>query len=211
MNLRGSGDGAVADVEDLRRQIESALGNVDEIVKNNGVINVATSADATANGISAKDEDEMIVYVSIKLNKNDSRFNSTNDLSTHQTQSQHPIENHVDYRNNGSTNGHNTMAVQDRIVKKVNMNGEAGGGVRGLRDEMTKPQVTGQAIKPKRRGKGGGGMTKSMSVTAPTTPVRGAMRTGQLLRSKSVEHGPDGQSRSYEVNICTGCLSNSIQ
>ena len=65
MNLRGSSN-TITDVEDLRKQIESALGNVEEIVKNKAVINVATSADDAANASGAHN-DEVVVYVSIKL------------------------------------------------------------------------------------------------------------------------------------------------
>ena len=64
-----------------------------------------------------------------------------------------------------------------------------GGGAPG---EMSRTQVTGQAIRPKRRGKGGPGS----SLTAPSTPVRGV-----LGRSRSVEQGRgQGQARSMEVS-----------
>ena len=65
---------------------------------------------------------------------------------------------------------------------------QAGGG------GMARTQVTGQAIRPKRRAKGGAGS----SLTAPSTPVRGA-----LGRSRSVEQGRDqghAQAKSMEVN-----------
>ena len=59
------------DVDDLRKKIESALGNVEEIVKNNAVISVATSVEDSKNDIQAniRDDDEIVVYVSIKINK----------------------------------------------------------------------------------------------------------------------------------------------
>ena len=79
MNLRGTSN-AVTDVEDLRRQIETALGGVEEIVKNKAVINVATSADDAANTGGAHD-DEVVVYVSIKINKNDQRYSSNNHMN----------------------------------------------------------------------------------------------------------------------------------
>ena len=59
---------------------------------------------------------------------------------------------------------------------------------------MARTQVTGQAIRPKRRAKGGAGS----SITAPSTPVRGV-----LGRSRSVEQGRDqghAQAKSMEVN-----------
>ena len=79
MNLRGTSN-TVTDVEDLRRQIETALGSVEEIVKNKAVINVATSADDAANAGGAHD-DEVVVYVSIKINKNDQRYSSNNHIN----------------------------------------------------------------------------------------------------------------------------------
>ena len=79
MNLRGTSN-TVTDVEDLRRQIETALGGVEEIVKNKAVINVATSADDAANAGGAHD-DEVVVYVSIKINKNDQRYSSNNHMN----------------------------------------------------------------------------------------------------------------------------------
>ena len=87
MNLRGTSN-TVTDVEDLRRQIETALGGVEEIVKNKAVINVATSADDAANAGGAHD-DEVVVYVSIKINKNDQRYSSNNHMNHDQLQQQH--------------------------------------------------------------------------------------------------------------------------
>ena len=76
MNLRAAAppdtsDTADTSVEDLRRQIEAALGGVEEIVRNKGVISVATAAEA---GVpAAGGEDEVVVYVSIKINKTEGR------------------------------------------------------------------------------------------------------------------------------------------
>ena len=87
MNLRGTSN-TVTDVEDLRRQIETALGGVEEIVKNKAVINVATSADDAVNAGGAHD-DEVVVYVSIKINKNDQRYSSNNHMN------QDPLQQHA--------------------------------------------------------------------------------------------------------------------
>ena len=182
MNLRGSSN-TITDVEDLRKQIESALGNVEEIVKNKAVINVATSADDAANAGGAHD-DEVVVYVSIKINKNDQRYS-----------------NHVNQEPSLQQLAHDPQAVNGVDPEAQR---EAGGGARrvasmlsGDQGEeerqvrgMARTQVTGQAIRPKRRGKGGAGS----SLTAPSTPVRGV-----LGRSRSVEQGRD-QGKSLEVN-----------
>ena len=63
--------------------------------------------------------------------------------------------------------------------------------------------MTGQAIRPKRRGKGGPGS----SLTAPSTPVRGV-----LGRSRSVEQGRgQGQARSMEVSSAlSDTLGNQV-
>ena len=178
MNLRETSN-TVTNVEDLRRQIERALGGVDEIVKNKAVINVATSADDAANAGGAHD-DEVVVYVSIKINKNDQR-----------------PSNHVPQ--DSSLQQHATQIVNGGDEAKS----EAGGGARRVASMLSGPggqgegtmartQVTGQAIRPKRRAKGGTGT----SLTAPSTPVRAA-----LGRSRSVEQGRGGGgARSMEVS-----------
>ena len=145
MNLRGN-SGNVTDVEDLRRQIETALGNVDEIVKNNAVINVATTAEATTNGIGNNNDDEMVVYVSIKLNKSDPRLQQNN-ISGSQYHGYEPSENHVDFRNAGA--GDQSGFDKKDLTKKVNMTSNQNipyevtggtGGARGLKEEMSRPQ-----------------------------------------------------------------------
>ena len=213
MNLRA---GAVGDdVEDLRRQIESALGGVEEIVKNNGVISVATSAEDAPRAVKTND-DEVVVYVSIKINKGDStRFGSNN---YREAASSHAMMgNHVDFQNqqlqlpNGNIKkvammpGHEVNGGQGHAADHHQGgyqgggqagvgNGGVGGGAKGLKETMTRTEVTGQAIRPKRRGKGG-----SRSVTAPTTPVRGVSGVGHLLRSKSVEQNSQNHTKSLEV------------
>ena len=68
MNLRAPT--ATSDnVEELRRQIESALGSVEEIVKNKAVISVATTPEQQAAALNSQ-QDELVVFVSIKINKN---------------------------------------------------------------------------------------------------------------------------------------------
>ena len=76
MNLKGNDTADnQTDVEGLRKQIESALGNVEEIVKNNAVISVATSAEDSKKEVRAtEDDDEIVVYVSIKINKNEKNY-----------------------------------------------------------------------------------------------------------------------------------------
>ena len=213
MNLRAGPGGD--DVEDLRRQIESALGGVEEIVKNNGVISVATSAEDAPRAVKTND-DEVVVYVSIKINKGDStRFGSNN---YREAASSHAMMgNHVDFQNqqlqlpNGNIKkvammpGHEVNGGQGHAADHHQGgyqgggqagvgNGGGGGGAKGLKETMTRTEVTGQAIRPKRRGKGG-----SRSVTAPTTPVRGVSGVGHLLRSKSVEQNSQNHTKSLEV------------
>ena len=204
MNLRGSSN-SVTDVEDLRRQIESALGGVEEIVKNKAVINVATSADDAAHAGGAHD-DEVVVYVSIKINKNDQRFpnHGSQDPSLQQNANSQQIVNGVDEARMEGGGG-------ARRVASMLSGGQGGGGAHSgggapASGEMARTQVTGQAIRPKRRGaKGGAGS----SLTAPSTPVRGA-----LGRSRSEEQGRAGghgaQARSMEVSSQTRDIENKL-
>ena len=70
MNLRSLNTSDTSDnVEELRRQIESALGSVEEIVKKKAVISVATTPEQQAAALNTP-EDELVVFVSIKINKN---------------------------------------------------------------------------------------------------------------------------------------------
>ena len=191
MNLRGSSN-TITDVEDLRKQIESALGNVEEIVKNKAVINVATSADDAANASGAHD-DEVVVYVSIKINKNDQRYsNHVNQEPSLQQLAHDPkTVNGVDPEAQREAGG---GARRVASMLSGDQGEEGHGAVRG----MARTQVTGQAIRPKRRGKLTG---QSRSLTAPTTPVRGVSGVGHLLRSKSVEQNSQEHTKSLEVKI----------
>ena len=201
MNLRAAAPPDTADtadtaVEDLRRQIEAALGGVEEIVRNKGVISVATAAEA---GVpAAGGEDEVVVYVSIKINKAEGRHREPGP------------------GDHGAHNGHHLTngdveeeeRKQERGVRKVvsMMTAEDGGGQgrpgdqgqgggRGQAgDQAAAGQrqgggvravsgVRGQAIRPRRRGKGAG------SVTAPGTPTRSPGRGEQGQASKSLEVG----------------------
>ena len=191
MNLRGSSN-TVTDVEDLRRQIESALGSVEEIVKNKAVINVATSADDAASAGGGHD-DEVVVYVSIKINKNDQRYsNHVNQEPSIQQLAHDPQNvNGVDEAQREGGGGVRRVASLLSGPPGPGGQGETGGRQAG---GMARTQVTGQAIRPKRRAKGGAGS----SLTAPSTPVRGV-----LGRSRSVEQGRDqghAQAKSMEVN-----------
>ena len=215
MNLRAGSVGD--DVEDLRRQIETALGGVEEIVKNNGVISVATSAEDAPRAVKTSD-DEVVVYVSIKINKGDpARLTSNN---YHDPSLGHSMMgNHVDFQNqqhqlpNGNIKKVAMMPGPDHEVNGLGHGGDqhqeghkggghpvvnGGVGAKGLKDAMTKTEVTGQAIRPKRRGKMTG---LSRSLTAPTTPVRGVSGVGHLLRSKSVEQNSQEHSKSLEVKF----------
>ena len=215
MNLRA---GVVGDdVEDLRRQIETALGGVEEIVKNNGVISVATSAEDAPRSVKTN-EDEVVVYVSIKINKGDPSRSGANNY--HDPSLNHGMMgNHVDFQNqqhhlpNGNIKkvammpgpgheangqGHGGDQHQGGYQGGGQQGANGGGGAKGLKEAMTKTEVTGQAIRPKRRGKLTG---QSRSLTAPTTPVRGVSGVGHLLRSKSVEQNSQEHTKSLEVKI----------
>ena len=189
MNLRGPSN-AVTDVEDLRRQIETALGGVEEIIKNKAVINVATSA-YDAENVGGSHEDEVVVYVSIKINKNDQRHEKNVNQDPSLQQSSDPRGQLVNGMGDPSRGGGGSRRVATLMSGAP---GEEGAGSRAGEtggQGMGRTQVTGQAIRPKRRGKGGAGS----SLTAPSTPAREVMR-----RSKSVEQGRDqGQARSMEV------------
>ena len=200
MNLRAAAPPDTADtadtaVEDLRRQIEAALGGVEEIVRNKGVISVATAAEA---GVpAAGGEDEVVVYVSIKINKAEGRHREPGTDGDHGAHNGHHL-----------TNGdvEEEERKQERGVRKVvsMMTAEDGGGQgrpgdRGqgggqAGDQAAAGQrqgggvravsgVRGQAIRPRRRGKGAG------SVTAPGTPTRSPGRGEQGQASKSLEVG----------------------
>ena len=184
MNLKGI-DTALenqTDVEGLRKQIESALGNVEEIVKNNAVISVATSAEDSKKEVrAAEDDDEIVVYVSIKINKNDKNL---------------PVAN----QNGFIPNGKVSIPVEEQNGHAVHYsNGELHGGkVKRVNmvESVGNAAVTGKAIRPKARGRG----AKDLSLTAPSTPVhRGVKATGQFLRSGSQEQYSGGQSKSLEV------------
>ena len=153
MNLRAS-SASQANVEELKRQIETALGGVEEIVKNKAVISVATSPDQPV--AQGKDEDDLVVYVSIKINK---------------TEEEEELEAH--HYNGTGVNG----PEKGRVVLqssagggKVGPGGPGGGEMR---------EVRGRAIVPGRRG-----VVRSM--TAPSTPARTArlVRTGDQARPK---------------------------
>ena len=198
MNLRAAAPPDTADtsVEDLRRQIEAALGGVEEIVRNKGVISVATAAEA---GVpAAGGEDEVVVYVSIKINKTEGRHREPGP-GVHHAHNGHHLT-------NGDVEEEEEEGKQERGVRKVvsmmtvedggghgqgrpgdrgqgQAGGQAaagqrqGGGVRAVSG------VRGQAIRPRRRGKG------AASVTAPATPTRSPGRGEQGQASKSLEVG----------------------
>ena len=165
------------DVDDIRKKIESALGNVEEIVKNNAVISVATSVEDSKNDIQAniRDDDEIVVYVSIKINKQEPL--AIKSTSLHNGVLHNGIDNNHEDHHNG---------VDDRNagVKRVNM----------MQQDSSATEVTGRAIRPRARGRGG---AAGSSVTAPTTPVRGARSVRSMMRSKSQEQN---QSKSLEVS-----------
>ena len=146
-------------VEELRRQIESALGSVEEIVKNKAVISVATEPEQDSK------QDEVVVYVSIKINKNQEREGEDQHLNGN------PASNGL----NGTCPGSNGEAEAERP------------GRRKVRTEDC--EVTGQAIQPRRRGRGAGGRL-GRSSTAPSTPVRSRaanLRTSSGQQTKSLE------------------------
>ena len=203
MNPRtSSGSADPTNVEELRRQIETALGSVEEIVKNNAVISVDTSPSKPA----ASDEDEVVVYVSIKINKNE---------ESHHYNGASATSNGLDGFNGLS--GSNGLSGPNGINGSNGLSGYNGGvhppgdeadrilppgpGPRKVRTEggeMSRTQVTGQAIKPRRR-LGAPGLGRS--VTAPCTPVRTVR--DRLLRSRSVEQTRDSHTKSLEVQQCS--------
>ena len=210
MNLRAAAPPDTADtadtsdtsVEDLRRQIEAALGGVEEIVRNKGVISVATAAEA---GVpAAGGEDEVVVYVSIKINKTEGRHREPGP-GVHHAHNGHHLT-------NGDVEEEEEEGKQERGVRKVvsMMTAEDGGGQgQGRPGDLGQGQVggqgqagdqaaagqrqgggvravsgvRGQAIRPRRRGKG------AASVTAPATPTRSPGRGEQGQASKSLEVG----------------------
>ena len=205
MNLRAAAPPDTADtsVEDLRRQIEAALGGVEEIVRNKGVISVATAAEA---GVpAAGGEDEVVVYVSIKINKTEGRHRELGTDGDHHAHNGHHLT-------NGDVEEEEEEGKQERGVRKVvsMMTAEDGGGQgQGRPGDLGQGQgggqgqagdqaaagqrqgggvravsgVRGQAIRPRRRGKG------AASVTAPATPTRSPGRGEQGQASKSLEVG----------------------
>ena len=213
MNLRAAAPPDTADtsdtsVEDLRRQIEAALGGVEEIVRNKGVISVATAAEA---GVpAAGGEDEVVVYVSIKINKTEGRHREPGP-GDHRAHNGHHLTNGDVEEEEEEEEG-----KQERGVRKVvsMMTAEDGGGQgQGRPGDLGQGQggdekgsqgqpgdqaaagqrqgggvravsgVRGQAIRPRRRGKG------AASVTAPATPTRSPGRGEQGQASKSLEVG----------------------
>ena len=164
MNLRAlNTSNSLDNVEELRRQIESALGSVEEIVKNKAVISVATEPEQPAAALNS-DQDEVVVYVSIKINKNQEK----------EVEGEH-------HNGASASNGVNGSSAAS--------NGEAEAERAGRRRVRTEDcEVTGQAIKPRRRGRGGGRLGRSS--TAPSTPVRtraANLRTNSLEQTKSLE------------------------
>ena len=157
MNLRAS-SASQANVEELKRQIETALGGVEEIVKNKAVISVATSPDQPV--AQGKDEDDLVVYVSIKINK---------------TEEEEELEAH--HYNGTGVNGPEKGRVVLQSGAGGGKVGPGGGRVRSESGEMR--EVRGRAIVPGRRG-----VVRSM--TAPSTPARTARlaRTGDQARPK---------------------------
>lgn len=148
-------------VEELRRQIESALGSVEEIVKNKAVISVATEPEQDSQ------QDEVVVYVSIKIKKNQER----------EGQDQHLNGNSASNGVNGTCPASNGEAEAERP------------GKRKVRTRTEDCEVTGQAIQPRRRGRGAGGRL-GRSSTAPSTPVRSRaanLRTSSGQQTKSLE------------------------
>ena len=172
MNLRAS-SASQANVEELKRQIETALGGVEEIVKNKAVISVATSPDQPV--AQGTDEDELVVYVSIKINKNEEE---------EELEALHYNGTGV----NGPEKGR--VALQTGAgggkVGPGGPGGPGGGKVRSDGGEMR--EVRGRAIVPGRRG-----VVRSM--TAPSTPARTARlaRTGDQARPK--------HTKSLEVRV----------
>ena len=221
MNLRAAAPPDTADtadtsdssVEDLRRQIEAALGGVEEIVRNKGVISVATAAEA---GVpAAGGEDEVVVYVSIKINKTEGRHRELGTDGDHHAHNGHHLT-------NGDVEEEEEEGKQERGVRKVvsMMTAEDGGGQGQGRpgdlgqgggqgqagDQAAAGQrqgggvravsgVRGQAIRPRRRGKG------AASVTAPATPTRSPGRGEQGQASKSLEGG-GGTRAANERSLC---------
>ena len=172
MNLRALNTSETSDtsdnVEELRRQIESALGSVEEIVKKKAVISVGTTPDQPAAGQNS-DQDEVVVYVSIKINKNQEREG--------EVEGQHR---NGDTASNGVNGG--------SPASNGELEAERSGRRRKVRTEDC--EVTGQAIQPRRRGRGAGRLGRSS--TAPSTPVR--TRAAIMRSNNSLE-----QTKSLEV------------
>ena len=193
MNLRDLNTSETSDtsdnVEELRRQIESALGSVEEIVKNKAVISVATEPEQPTAG-QPSEQDEVVVYVSIKINKNKERERDV--------ESQH---HNGDAASNNGVNGGSSAS-----------NGEAEAEMAGRRRRKVRTEdceVTGQAIQPRRRGRGPGSLGRSS--TAPSTPVRTRavnLRTNNSLeQTKSLEvRQSDSQTAQYQSQISTNYL-----
>ena len=155
MNLRAS-SASQANVEELKRQIETALGGVEEIVKNKAVISVATSPDQPV--AQGTDEDDLVVYVSIKINKTE----------------EEELESH--HYNGTGVNGPEKGRV---VLQSGAGGGKVGPGGPGGPGGGEMREVRGRAIVPGRRG-----VVRSM--TAPSTPARTARlaRTGDQARPK---------------------------
>ena len=169
MNLRAPT--ATSDnVEELRRQIESALGSVEEIVKNKAVISVATTPEQQAAALNSQ-QDELVVFVSIKINKNQEAGEGEG-----QHQNGKPAANGL----TGASPVSNSEAERTERTERTERAGR-----RKVRTSDC--EVTGQAIRPGRRGRRAG-----RSSTAPSTPVRTRPAS---LRSSSVE-----QTKSLEVS-----------
>ena len=173
MNLRSLNTSDTSDnVEELRRQIESALGSVEEIVKNKAVISVATEPEQPA-GVQSSDQDEVVVYVSIKINKNQNQ-----DLER---------EREREGQHQNGTSGYNGVNGRS-TASSGEVEAERAGRRKVVREEC---EVTGQAITPGRRGRGGGRGRLARSLTAPSTPMRtraaASLRTNSGQQTKSLE------------------------
>ena len=204
-----TGDTADTAVEDLRRQIEAALGGVEEIVRNKGVISVATAAEA---GVpAAGGEDEVVVYVSIKINKAEGRHREPGTDGDHGAHNGHhltngDVEEEERKQERGVRKVVSMMTAEDGGGQGRPGDREQGGGKGQAGDQAAAGQrqgggvravsgVRGQAIRPRRRGKGAG------SVTAPGTPTRSPGRGEQGQASKSLEVG--GGTRAVNLRELT--------
>ena len=214
MNLRAAAPPDTADtadtaVEDLRRQIEAALGGVEEIVRNKGVISVATAAEA---GVpAAGGEDEVVVYVSIKINKAEGRHREPGTDGDHGAHNGHhltngDVEEEEGKQERGVRKVVSMMTAEDGGGQGRSGDQGQGGGQGQAGDQAAAGQrqgggvravsgVRGQAIRPRRRGKGAG------SVTAPGTPTRSPGRGEQGQASKSLEVG--GGTRAANLRELT--------